>query len=294
MTRVLVLGSTGMLGHLVLKWLKDDTSLAVDGTHRSTPIDALWFDASMGVRGLSTLGEQRGRYAYIINCIGMTKAKINEEDSRSIRQAIAVNALFPHDLAAWAAERDTRVIHISTDGVFAGIAEAYLEDAPHDCTDVYGKTKSLGDVRTPDCLTLRCSIIGPDPSGKSGLLEWFKGQPEGKTLVGYTHHLWNGVTTLQFAELCRRIITQECFQTIWDESPVHHFCPNLPVSKYDLLQIFRSAFQKDVSITPVGETLMPVRRILATHYHSIKRLFGTGFSMEQAVSDLVTWSSSIQ
>ena len=156
------------------------------------------------------------------------------------------------------------------------------------CTDVYGKTKSLGEIRAPGCLTLRCSIIGPDPVGKSGLWEWFKGQPEGKTLAGYTHHLWNGATTLQLAELCRRIITADRFQTICNEAPIHHFCPNLPVSKYELLQLFRSALQKNVSITPVGEALVPVRRILATRYQSIKELFGTGCSMEQAVNDLVT------
>jgi dTDP-4-dehydrorhamnose reductase len=159
------------------------------------------------------------------------------------------------------------------------------------CTDVYGKTKSLGEIRAPGCLTLRCSIVGPDPSGKSGgLFEWFRGQPEGKTVEGYTHHLWNGVTTPQLAELCRRIITADCFQTICAEASVHHFCPNLPVSKYELLHLFRAALQKHIAIIPVGEALVPVRRILATHYQSIKALFGTGCSMEQAVRDLMTWS----
>jgi dTDP-4-dehydrorhamnose reductase len=276
-----------MLGHMVLRHLSREAALMVDGTRRSEPSDALRFDAESGARDLRTLFERRGGYEYIINCIGVTKAGIDEGDPNSIRRAITVNALFPHELAAFAGEAGTRVIHISTDGVFAGTADSYLEDAPHDCTDVYGKTKSLGEVQAPDFLTLRCSIVGPDPVGKKGLLEWFKSQPDGKELPGYTDHLWNGVTTLQFAELCRKIITKDCFQAIWKESPIHHLCPNEPVSKYELLKVFQVVYKRDVSIVPSSGTMAPVRRILRTRYHGIEDLFGHPLGVEQAIRELV-------
>ncbi len=57
------------------------------------------------------------------------------------------------------------------------------------------------------------------------------------------------------------------------KSPVHHFCPKKPVSKYELLRIFESVFQKRVEIIPSCAGDMPVRRVLATHYHSLKHLF---------------------
>ncbi len=286
MKKVLVLGCTGMLGHMVRNVLSRDADLLVEGTRRGLVSEALGFDAEHGRKGLRALLEQRGRYAYIINCIGLTKAKITPSDPDSIRQAILVNAFFPHELWHFAQESGARVIHISTDGVFSGAAPSYSEDAQHDCMDVYGKTKSLGEVWRPDVLTFRCSIVGPDPVGKSGLLEWFLGQPDGKELGGFTDHMWNGVTTLQFAELCHKIIAQDRFKAIWDESPVHHFCPNRPVSKYELLKIFQSVYKKHVTITPSSGPQPPARLILVTKYRSLTGMFGHELSIEHAVKEL--------
>lgn len=286
MSRILVLGSTGMLGHMVLRVLSRIDGLTVDGTHRSNLSDPFHFDVETGMEGLRTIFEYRGGYDYLINCIGVTKPKIDQRDPQSIRRAIVANALFPHDLSTFATRAGAKVIHISTDGVFLGSADSYLEDAPHACTDVYGKTKSLGEVFQPGFLNIRCSFVGPDPIRKQGLLEWFLSQPDGVEVVGFTHHFWNGVTTLQFAELCKQIVVQDCFAAIWCESPVHHFCPNQPVTKYKLLEIFRSVFQTNVTIRPSGVVGPPLRRILASRYNSLKSLFGCDLSMELAVREL--------
>jgi dTDP-4-dehydrorhamnose reductase len=288
MQKVLVLGGTGMLGQMVYRVLSQSEGLTVKCTSRSQLSDPLHFNVEDGPARLRQILERHGAFDYIVNCIGVVKAHIDERDSDSVRRAIIVNALFPHQLASVAAESDARVVQLSTDGVFSGDSgEPYLEDAPHDCVDVYGKTKSLGEVLGPGFLNIRCSIIGPDPIEKKGLLEWFLAQPNGKELVGYTDHLWNGVTTLQFAGLCKRIIVQDCFAEIWNESPVHHFCPNRPVSKYELLEIFKSAFGKHVMVRPSCSNGSPVRRILATRYLSLKNLFGSDLSMEQAVRELL-------
>ena len=42
-----------------------------------------------------------------------------------------------------------------------------------DADDLYGRTKLLGEVVGPGCLTLRTSIIGRELRGAHGLLEWF-------------------------------------------------------------------------------------------------------------------------
>ncbi len=292
MKKVLVLGSTGMLGHMVVRLLSREASLTVDRTQRTSSSEPNWFDAEMGYQDLRILFEKRGVYQYIINCVGVTNAGINEGEPISVRRAIKVNAVFPQELATFAAEVGARVIHISTDGVFAGTADAYLEDAAHDCTDIYGKTKSLGEVRTPAFLTIRCSIIGPDPIGKRGLIEWFRAQPDGSEIMGYTDHLWNGVTTYQFAELCQKIIIGDRFDSIREESSVHHFCPNQPVSKYELLEILKSVFKKDVTIKASAGLGVPVRRILMTKYKSLRVLFGCDLSMESVVSEL--YDTSLQ
>lgn len=271
---------------MVLDVLSETPGLVVEGTHRSNPSDALYFDVEIEVTRLEEILRSRGKYQYVINCIGATKTDIDETDSRSVRRAILLNALFPHHLADLVREMGVKALQISTDGVFEGRAQRYFEDSPRDSTDVYGKTKSLGEVPNSDFLNIRCSIIGPDPNKGKGLLEWFLSQPTGSEIPGYVNYYWNGVTTLQFAELCRRIIIDEVFADIIEESPVHHFCPNHPVSKCQLLEIFRMIFKKDVRIVPFQGPEKVASRILGTHYTSLGRLLGSEVGMVEAVEQL--------
>ena len=55
-------------------------------------------------------------------------------------QRIAVNALFPHRLAGLARACGARLIHLSTDCVFAGREGNYDERARPDAEDLYGRT----------------------------------------------------------------------------------------------------------------------------------------------------------
>jgi dTDP-4-dehydrorhamnose reductase len=275
-----------MVGHMVVHVLSRAKGIEVDGTERSRPSAPLYFDAASGVEGLRVLWRRQRGYRFAVNCIGVTRAALDERDPRAVEAAIRVNAIFPHQLAAVAAEFGARVLHVSTDGVFSGAAGSCAEDAPHDCPDVYGKTKSLGEVIAPEVLTLRCSIVGPDPSGRRGLLEWFLGLPDGKEVTGYTDSLWNGVTSLQLATLCQRIIEQDAFQTLWEESPVHHFCPNRGLSKYELLRLFGDVFQRRVVVTPGPTPGAPVTRMLVSRYQGLRELFGTEVEMPEALRAL--------
>jgi len=134
-------------------------------------------------------------------------------------------------------------------------------------------------------LTIRCSIIGPDPIGHKGLLEWFLAQPDNGTVSGYTNHLWNGVTTLQLAELCCQIILAGVFDVTWKESPIHHFCPHNPVSKCELLEIFKRVFAKPITILPTPSSVA-INRVLATQYQTFPRLFGRHLNVEKAIQKL--------
>lgn len=285
-TKILVLGSRGMLGHMVLRVLSEENSLKVDGTHRADSRDRFYFDAGFGMDALLSICRTGGKYDYLVNCIGLTKDRIEERNSQSVVQSIRINALFPHDLADLAERQGSRVIQISTDGVFSGKAEAYDEDAPHDCSDVYGKTKSLGEIINSNVLNIRCSIIGPSPFQHRGLLEWFLSQPEGSLIPGYTNQFWGGVSTVQFAELCKAITKQSCFDALRRESPVFHFTPNIPISKYELLNLFKSAFRRNVSIIPREAEGGVVHRVLVSKYLSLRDLCGYDLPMESAIKEL--------
>ena len=286
-TRILILGSTGMLGHMVLKVLSKGKFFLTNGTHLTASDDLLYFNVEAGLEKLSLICEKNKGFNYLINCIGITADKIDSSDSSSITRAIAINSLFPHQLAKFARDKNIRVIHISTDGVFSGTAECYDEDSPCDCLDIYGKTKSLGEVVNSNVLNIRCSIIGPSPFEKGGLFEWFQSQPEGTTISGYTNHIWNGVSTSQFAELCRRIIKDNQFEDLRKESSVFHFAPNRAVSKYELLNILKSALNKKITINSVEHSDGIVRRVLVSKYSGLKKLHDCDIPMETAIKQLV-------
>ncbi len=292
MKRVVILGSAGMLGHMVFKVFSGQTSLHVVGTHIGDPTDPFYFNVESGMDGLVRLFAFTGAPDYVINCIGVLKGAIDAENAESVIRAARINAVFPHQLAAMALKWNFRVIQISTDGVFAGNREFYVEDAPHDCTDIYGKTKSLGEVTLCDgFLNLRCSIIGPSPMQKMGLVEWLLGQPDGAQVSGFTNQIWNGVSTVQFAKLCLNIIKQDHFDVLRSESAVFHFAPNEPVSKYQLLCLIRDTFHRSIRIVPAESGFHELRWVLKTRYQGLKTLFPHGSEPKDMVAELYAYAN---
>jgi len=162
-------------------------------------------------------------------------------------------------VARIAACSGARVIQIATDCVYSGAKGRYAEKDAHDPTDVYGKTKSLGEVRTPEFLHLRCSIIGPEPRSHRSLLGWFLSQKPGAAVPGYLNHRWNGLTTLHFAALCRGVIRANP-----PLSGLRHVVPADDVTKRDLLELFRSSFHRpDIVVVP-REAAAVIDRTLVT------------------------------
>ena len=285
--RVLVLGATGMLGHMVYRVLREAGTIEVHGTHLGDMNDPYYFDVESGLEGLVRICDRSSGCDYFINCIGMLAGKIKLEDTVSIRKTIKLNTLFPHELSFLTKELKIKVIHISTDGVFSGKAENYDEDAVHDSTDFYGITKSLGEVVDDHFLNLRCSIIGPSPFEKGGLLEWFLGQPDGAVVSGYTNHIWHGVSTYQFAKLCLKIIEEDYFGKPRQESSVFHFAPNEPITKYQLLCLFRDNFGKNIKVEAMQSDKRIYQRILGTKFGSLRAIYPHGLSAAEMVSELV-------
>ncbi|MBI2552387.1 SDR family oxidoreductase [Candidatus Uhrbacteria bacterium] len=267
MKKILVLGSTGMLGHMVLKVLAQEKAWKVKGMNASD------FDAANDVPDTHD-------YDYVINCIGVLAGGEEEKMKK-------VNAEFPHWLAK---ATSARIIHMSTDGVFSGKSGPYDEDSPCDAEDAYGKSKIKGEVEAPNVINIRTSIIGPSPNKKKGLLEWFLSQPEGATVQGFTNHIWNGVTTLQFAQLCEKIIREDRFEDLRAEASVFHFTPNEPITKYDLLCLFKKVFEKNVNVERMEDHRGSVERVLTTKYEGLKKLFPYGRTMEEAVEELKKFS----
>ena len=177
MQKVLVLGGKGMLGHIVVKTLLGLKDIDVVFTEKGDENSPNFFNLENGIKQLHTILKSTGKFDYVINCIGILGNNIDKRNPESVSRAILVNSLFPYDLVKLGNEFGFRIIHISTDGVFSRSAGFCNEGSEQFCEDIYGKTKNIGEGISPQLLNLRCSIIGPSPFKKNGIMEWFLKQP---------------------------------------------------------------------------------------------------------------------
>ena len=227
--RVLVIGSTGMLGGTVYKTLAG-RELDVLEASRSR---GFIFDAELELVGdlLNKAGLKPGDF--VVNCVGLTKAHIYEDKTESLERAMRLNVLFPLALARAAEDLNLRVIQVATDCVFSGGEGNYLESSPHDAYDAYGKSKSLGEVKSEYVMHLRCSLIGPEGEGRQSLFfEWVRASGQGSQLNGYVNHHWNGLTSLAFARVVAGILERDKFIP-----GLHHLVPADQLTKYELIRL---------------------------------------------------------
>ncbi len=250
--KVLILGASGMLGRMLHRVLSADPGLELHATVRN-PNFGFAHLPRMIVHQIDALHSEPEDWRrlflgfdWIINAIGIIKQRINESNPSDQREAFFINILLPYRLAFWAEEAGARVLQIATDCVFSGDAPPYAEDSEHDAEDVYGKTKSLGEVHAAHVHHLRCSIIGPNPDDSRSLMEWFLQQPPGARVAGFTNYFWNGLTTYHFARTCQGIIREGI-----PLPHVQHVVPTGSVSKCALLQNLRRLFgREDIEILP--------------------------------------------
>jgi dTDP-4-dehydrorhamnose reductase len=247
---VLVLGATGMLGHVVANHL-GSAGFEVHASIRNPSLAG----RLSSVRELHHFDAARDSVAKLIgatspkavvNCIGLVKQL--EAASKPL-PAIRLNALFPHQVAASCESIGARLVHISTDCVFSGslpIGKQYTEAHTPDAHDLYGLTKYLGEVRTPGSVTLRTSIIGWELERSSGLLEWFAAQTGGR-VDGFRKAIFSGLTTRALAEIVGKLIIE--YPQL---SGLYHVSSE-PITKYELLLTLRDTLLLDVDIDPVDE-----------------------------------------
>lgn len=257
----LVLGGAGMLGSAVLTRLSQ-SRIKVSATARQPPVGApLYSRFTVGDNSLGRIVEGLGDGDFVVNCIGMIKQRMDDTSPADRLAAIRVNSEFPYALAELAVAQGFRVIQIATDCVFSGAIGGYTEESLHDATDVYGKTKSLGEVPSSRFLNLRCSIIGQEIGRAKSLLGWLLSQGRNSTIRGFIDHRWNGVTTNVFADIVAGLI--ESNSAI---SGSIHLVPADSINKYELLKLILATFNRDdVTIAPTI-TGHPVDRTLRTNF----------------------------
>ena len=246
--KILVLGAGGMLGHKAVQGLS--AKYDVTGTVRKAAEDYARYGVFEGTRLIGGIDAadigrvasvfERVRPGFVINCVGVIKQLEAATDPRT---TIAVNAVFPHKLPDLCRSGRARLIHISTDCVFSGNRGRYRETDAPDATDLYGRTKFLGEVSGPGCLTLRTSIIGRELGSRNGLIEWFLASGS-QEVRGYRKAIFSGLTTAAFVRVLGAVI-----EAPGELDGMYHVSSE-PISKYDLLLMVRDAFHLPGTILP--------------------------------------------
>jgi dTDP-4-dehydrorhamnose reductase len=269
-----------MLGSAVTRALQERAHEVITAS-RSTGIkfDAVNLDTE---NLLKAAGLQGGDF--VVNCVGLTKSRINEASMTSRILAVKLNIDFPDDLARSAEQAGVNVIQAATDCVFSGLAGGYSESSAHDALDVYGKTKSLGETPSPNVMHLRCSLIGPEIGSSSLFFEWVRQQPVRAQINGYNNHFWNGLSSLAFGKVVSGIIKEDLFK-----SGVQHLVPSNQVTKDELVRLELAALGRDDAQVTSKKDEHTIDRTLRTNGHDFnEQLFlAAGYEKIPTIQEMV-------
>lgn len=246
MKKILILGTYGMLGHQL--FLQLQKNFEVYGTVRKfqTKYETLFPKSrifeNINAEEISNIESviQDIKPDIILNCIGIIKQR---KTKKSQILNISINALFPHKLAKICEEKNIKIIHFSTDCVFSGKKGNYNKTDFSDAEDLYGRTKYLGELDYPHCLTIRSSIIGPELYNKKSLWEWVLSQ-KGNTIEGFTEAIYSGITTVEMSNIIENIITN-----FPDLHGVYQIASQ-SISKHHLLELINRLQNLNLNIIP--------------------------------------------
>ncbi len=227
--KIILFGSNGMLGSYLKSYLELEHTI-VEITRKDIDLSVV-DEAEL----LSFLTKKISKGDIIVNAAGVIKQR-----SYNTLDMVMVNSVFPHILAKFKGQVGCNVIHITTDCVYDGFSGAYVESDAHNCTDEYGRSKSLGENLT--ITNIRTSIIGEEKHNKRSLLEWVRSNRD-KTIDGHENHTWNGVTCLELSKLISQIIKNNAFWT----GVKHVFSPDI-VSKYTLVSMINEVYDLNITI----------------------------------------------
>ena len=263
--RALVLGASGMLGSAVFWAFDKDASHEVWGLMRNESLFS-YFSPIQRLRillGVDVLDEvslcnafERVRPDVVINCVGLIKQKIHTEDPLAV---LPINAMLPHQLAAFCVPRNIRLIQISTDCVFSGRKGMYTEAESSDAEDLYGKSKYIGELRDhKNAVTLRTSIVGRELNTSRALIDWFLAQHG--VVHGFRRSIFSGITTLELAHVIRDVILPNA-----QLHGLYHIS-SAPISKFELLTLVATEYQKIIEVLP-DDQLVIDRSLDSTRFY---------------------------
>lgn len=220
-----------MAGHLISLYFKEQSHEVVGFARSASALldKTIVGDASDITSIKKTIEEDN--YDAVINCIGL----LNQFAENNKAMAVFLNGYLPHYLVEITKDMKTKVIHMSTDCVFAGNDGPYYEDSLPNGVTFYDRSKAMGEINNEKDLTFRNSIIGPDIKKSGiGLFSWFMKQ--NGPISGFTGAIWTGVTTYTLAKAMEAALKENLIG-------LYNLVNNESINKFDLCSLFNKYFR---------------------------------------------------
>ena len=289
---IIIFGSTGMLGSSVIKEFVKNPKFKLFATYQSKDkknillknhsLNRVTF-LKVNIANIDNFRLKKiiSRMDVIINCIGLIKQKKNIKNYH--KTMMKINALFPKKLNKLSKPKQ-KIYQIATDGVYDGYVGKYNEDELHSATDIYGLSKSKGEMIEKNFFNIRCSIIGNELTYNNSLISWFLNTKSNK-INGYTNHLWNGVSNIVFAKILIFIIIKKI--TLPNKL---HLVPKNKMSKYDILMFLKKIYKKSIIIKKYKKK-PNINRTLSTKYKKLNLiLWKNCFKKQLTIKEIIRYT----
>ena len=182
----------------------------------------------------------------LINCAAITNLDFLEEHPDI---GFEINSEGAKNIAIASKKYDTKLIQISTDGIFDGKKGMYVEEDFTNPINIYGKTKLLAEKyvmqEAKNYLILRTNFIGYDSEG-GNLLNWMiKKLSNGEEIIGFSDVFF---TPLEISYLSYLIYKLSSI----NEDLILHLSSDQKISKYDLAILVAKIFNFDKKLIKKG------------------------------------------
>lgn len=260
--RVCILGSGGMLGHMLVRVLSEAHDVYGTSKQEWSATSGLakflskekWI-SGVDVKEITTVSDlfREHQFDVVINCIGVVKQRGHRT---SEEEMIEVNAHFPHKLSSICDASGARLIHISTDCVFSGSKGNYAVNDNPDPIDIYGSSKLAGEIVDDHNLTIRTSHVGRELTNFTSLFEWILNN-RGKKVVGFSRAIYSGLTTFSLSVVIDSLLT-----TGSSINGLVHVSSS-PINKFQLVTELNNRLGLDINIE-IDESVVLNRSLLSS------------------------------
>jgi len=286
--KILILGSTGMLGNSIVKEFNKNSIFKIFATYQNIPKKKILKNNTQNINfiKLNILNVSSYRLKkiiddkdVIINCTVQSKIKSN--NIRNLDNAFQINSIFPHRLDSLKGKKQ-KIFHITTDSVFNGIKGNYKETDIHHNTDLYSLTKSMGEVYNVNFFNIRCSIIGNELNSSKYLFNWFISRKNNSIINGYHNHIWNGLTTKVLSKIMLTIVKKKI-----NLPNIIHLIPRDKITKYDLLCFLKNIHNKPIKIRKFSTKVSFNRTLSTTYKRKNLEIWNKTFKKKLSIRDML-------